>query len=94
MNAFSWHTRSFVMGFACALGLAPAFGAGTVGQRDREPITPRYSVQYAGILLQITDNRTNTLYIYENTGNESVLRSKVDLNDTGKRILKGVPVNP
>ena len=54
---------------------------------------PRYSVQYdsAQKLLLITDNAYSQLFLYD-TGSSggSILRSRIDLRQTGARQLRGV----
>ena len=52
------------------------------------PVSPRYSVQYTGPVLLVTDNESNKLYVYENTGGKaSELRQVLDLTQTGKAEL-------
>src|SRR5690242_898019 len=77
-------TRAVISGAAGGLllgvGICVAFGSA----RAPAPVSPRYSVQYDGPILLITDNETNKLYVYENTGEKSILRQFVDLSQTGK----------
>jgi hypothetical protein len=72
------------------VGLAVAIGAG----QPTPTVAPRYTVQYAVALTLITDNQTNKLYIYENTGHNSELRQMVDLNSAGKPELAGTKAKP
>ena len=51
---------------------------------------PRYAVYNHGQFLHITDNETNKQFIYDNTPEGSKLLGYVDLNQTGKPLLKAV----
>lgn len=82
------------------LGLigAGCFGAALVmaagADKPAAPTGPKYAVQVWGPLLHITDNHSNTLYIYQNETKSSRLLSVVNLNETGKPELVGRKAEP
>jgi hypothetical protein len=67
-------------GFLIGIALTLALGAADAPR----PAFPRYSVQYAGRLMLITDNEASKLYVYVNNGKSSVLEQTCDLTQTGK----------
>ena len=74
---------------ACFLGTSLALALGAA--KPETPSMPQYNVQYAGPILLITENKTNKLYIYENTGGKaSELLQVIDLTQTGKAELVAV----
>src|SRR5262245_48366759 len=82
-------TTGIVFGVLFGVGLTFCFGA----QKAATSASPRYSVQYAGRVMLITDNETNKLFTYENTGESSQLRTVVDLTSTGQQKLAGYKSN-
>jgi len=98
MNGFAWTARRyFIAGCATSFALVAAFGAGRASVKPvvSPPVVPRYTIQCAaGAASFITDNQTNTLYVYENQADASVLRTIVDLNEVGKPRLTSKVVDP
>lgn len=89
MNFKNSGTALGVVG-GCLLGIGISFGFGAGNKQAAISISPRYSVQYAGAAMMVTDNVTNRLYIYENTHTGSKLRQYLDLSKTGEDELKAI----
>lgn len=82
----SARNRSLGLVGAC-LVVCAAFALGANQPAADKPgaaLSPRYSVQYAGPVLLVTDNTTNKLYVYESGEKSSKLRQVLDLSQTGK----------
>ncbi len=81
---FSKDSKTFLAGCVTMFVLCIALGA------DKAPVPamPEYSVYASGPTVNIVNNRTNTLYIYVNRSEVSVLHGIIDLEDTGKPEIK------
>ncbi len=81
---------SVILGGCCAAtALTFALGAEKL-EKPAASAAPRYTVHSLGSVFHITDNESDTLYVYVDSPKALVLRSTIDLSQTGKSELVNV----